>query len=67
MLLGRDAAGAGGGKWGLYKSTNGGAAWSFIHNGSANVADCVGDLTEWNNLRTCSPAACVAGARPARP
>jgi len=45
----------GAGKWGLYKSTNGGASWSFIHDGSANVADCVGDLTEWNNLRTCSP------------
>jgi hypothetical protein len=45
----------GAGKWGLYKSTNGGASWSFIHNGSTNVADCVGDLTEWNNMRTCSP------------
>ncbi|HSC92259.1 MAG TPA: sialidase family protein [Gaiellaceae bacterium] len=45
----------GAGKWGLYKSTNGGASWSFIHNGSVNVADCVGDLTEWNNGRTCSP------------
>jgi hypothetical protein len=45
----------GAGKWGLYKSTNGGASWAFIHDGSTNVADCVGDLTEWNNLRTCSP------------
>ena len=45
----------GAGKWGLYKSTNGGASWSFIHDGSTNVADCVGDLTEWNNGRTCSP------------
>ena len=45
----------GAGKWGLYKSTNGGTTWNFIHNGSTNVADCVGDLTEWNNLRTCSP------------
>jgi hypothetical protein len=45
----------GAGKWGLYKSTDGGATWSFIHNGSTNAADCVGDLTEWNNLRTCSP------------
>jgi hypothetical protein len=45
----------GAGKWGLYKSTNGGTTWSFIHDGSTNVADCVGDLTEWNNLRTCSP------------
>ncbi len=45
----------GAGKWGLYKSTNGGASWSFIHNGSTNAADCVGDLVEWNNGRTCSP------------
>ena len=45
----------GAGKWGSYKSTDGGATWSFIHNGSTNVADCVGDLTEWNNGRTCSP------------
>jgi hypothetical protein len=45
----------GAGKWGLYKSTNGGATWAFIHNGSTNVADCVGDLDEWNNLRICSP------------
>jgi hypothetical protein len=45
----------GAGKWGLYKSTDGGATWSFIHDGSTNVADCVGDLTEWNNGRTCSP------------
>jgi hypothetical protein len=45
----------GAGKWGLYKSTDGGASWSFIHDGSANAADCVGDLVEWNNGRTCSP------------
>jgi len=45
----------GAGKWGLYKSTNGGASWTFIHDGSTNVADCVGDLTEWNNGRICSP------------
>jgi hypothetical protein len=42
-------------KWGLYKSTDGGATWSFIHNGSVNVADCTGDLTEFNNLGICSP------------
>jgi hypothetical protein len=45
----------GAGKWGLYKSTNGGDSWTFIHNGTANAADCVGDLTEWNNGRPCSP------------
>ena len=45
----------GAGKWGLYKSTNGGANWTFIHNGSANAADCTGDLTEFNNAGTCSP------------
>jgi hypothetical protein len=26
--------------WGLYKSTDGGANWTFLHNGSANAADC---------------------------
>ena len=45
----------GAGKWGLYKSTDGGATWAFVHDGSANVADCLGDLAEFNNLRTCSP------------
>jgi len=42
-------------KWGLYKSTDGGATWSFIHNGSVNVASCTGDLNEFNNLGVCSP------------
>jgi hypothetical protein len=42
-------------KWGLYKSTDGGATWAFIHNGSANAADCVGDLNEYNNGGVCSP------------
>jgi hypothetical protein len=42
-------------KWGLYKSTNGGATWSFIHNGSTDVTACTGDLNEFNNLSTCSP------------
>jgi len=45
----------GAGRWGLYKSTDGGASWTFIHNGSVDAADCVGDLTEWNNGRICSP------------
>ena len=26
--------------WGLYKSTDGGANWTYIHGGSANAADC---------------------------
>ena len=42
-------------KWGLYKTTNGGATWSFIHNGSINAADCTGSIAEFNNLATCSP------------
>jgi Arc-like DNA binding dprotein len=42
-------------KWGLYKSTNGGASWTFVHNGSANAADCTGSLTEFNNGAVCSP------------
>jgi hypothetical protein len=42
-------------KWGLYKSTNGGASWTFIHNGSVNAADCTGSLAEFNNTATCSP------------
>jgi hypothetical protein len=42
-------------KWGLYKSTNGGVSWTFIHNGSVNAADCTGSLTEFNNGATCSP------------
>jgi hypothetical protein len=42
-------------KWGLYKSTNGGATWSFIHNGSVNAADCTGSLAEFTNTTPCSP------------
>jgi hypothetical protein len=42
-------------KWGLYKSTNGGATWSFIHNGSALASDCTGSLVEFNNAGICSP------------
>lgn len=42
-------------KWGLYKSTNGGASWSFIHNGAPTTAVCTGGLTEFQNLGVCSP------------
>ena len=42
-------------QWGLYKSTDGGGTWDFIHNGSANGSDCAGDLTEFNNGGVCSP------------
>jgi hypothetical protein len=42
-------------KWGLYKSTDGGQTWSFIHNGSANAADCTGNSTEFANGGICSP------------
>jgi hypothetical protein len=42
-------------RWGLYKSTDGGATWSFIHNGSVNAADCTGSATEFANGAACSP------------
>ena len=42
-------------QWGLYKSTDGGATWTFIHNGSANPAACIGDDNEYNNGDACSP------------
>ena len=45
----------GAGQWGLYKSTDGGTNWTFIHNGSINANDCVGDLNEFNNGAVCSP------------
>jgi hypothetical protein len=45
----------GAGQWGLYKSTDGGQSWTFIHDGSANASDCVGDLNEFNNGDACSP------------
>lgn len=42
-------------KWGLYRSTDGGASWTFVHNGSANAADCTGSSAEFNNAGVCSP------------
>jgi hypothetical protein len=45
----------GAGRWGLYKSTDGGNTWTFIHNGAPTAAECVGDLLEFQNGRSCSP------------
>ncbi len=42
-------------KWGLYKSTDGGATWAFVHNGSTDAADCTGSSTEFLNQAICSP------------
>jgi hypothetical protein len=42
-------------QWGLFKSTDGGASWTFIHNGSANAADCTGSAAEFANGTVCSP------------
>jgi hypothetical protein len=42
-------------KWGLYKSTDGGQTWAFIHNGSTDVSVCTGDLNEAQDLDACSP------------
>ena len=42
-------------KWGLYKSTDGGNSWTFIHNGAATTAGCTGDTTEASNGTPCSP------------
>jgi hypothetical protein len=43
--------------WGLYKSTDGGATWTYIHGGSANAADC----------EFADPAVVVTGATPCTP
>ncbi|MEP6666814.1 MAG: hypothetical protein ABJA81_10230, partial [Nocardioidaceae bacterium] len=42
-------------QWGLYKSTDGGTSWTFIHNGSASAGDCTGSAAEFANTATCSP------------
>lgn len=42
-------------KWGLYKTTDGGENWNFIHNGSAAATDCTGDAEEFGNNAVCSP------------
>lgn len=43
--------------WGLYKSTDGGANWTYIHGGSANAADCA----------DADPAAAEANVTPCTP
>ncbi|MFI6262700.1 WD40/YVTN/BNR-like repeat-containing protein [Micromonospora sp. NPDC051006] len=42
-------------KWGLYKSTDAGKSWKFIHNGSADATECTGSAAEYNNTAACSP------------
>ncbi len=42
-------------QWGLYKSTDGGATWTFIHNGAPTAAECTGSLNQYANKETCSP------------
>jgi hypothetical protein len=42
-------------KWGLYKSIDGGATWTFIHNGAATTAGCTGDSNESGGNTPCSP------------
>jgi hypothetical protein len=42
-------------KWGLYKSTDGGSSWKFVHNGSADPSQCTGSQDEYNNALACSP------------
>jgi hypothetical protein len=43
--------------WGLYKSTDGGVTWTYIHGGSANATDCVGadPLVVFGNGTPCTP------------
>jgi hypothetical protein len=46
--------------WGLYKSTDGGHTWSFIHDGSTNPSPCTAaSLNEALNLTPCSPIGVV--------
>jgi hypothetical protein len=41
--------------WGLYRSTNGGASWTLVHNGAATIAGCTNPTAVANNLTPCSP------------
>ncbi len=40
--------------WGLYKSTDGGNTWTYIHNGAATLAGC-SVTTDSTNTTPCSP------------
>jgi hypothetical protein len=42
-------------KWGLYKSTDGGKNWDFVHNGSPDAEQCTGTQSEFENNEVCSP------------
>jgi len=42
-------------KWGLYKSTDGGSTWTFVHNGSVDPTLCQGNTLEAGNGTPCSP------------
>ncbi len=42
--------------WGLYRSTDGGANWTYVHNGAATTAECGVDIAlVVSNLTACSP------------
>ena len=53
-------------KWGLYKSTNGGATWSFIHNGAPTAAACTGDADRVRQRRPSARRAACATSRSTR-
>ncbi len=42
-------------QWGLYKSTDEGRSWDFIHNGTVDESVCTGSIDQYNNLEACSP------------
>ena len=43
-------------QWGLYRSTDGGANWTLVHNGAATTAECGPDIALIaNNATPCSP------------
>jgi hypothetical protein len=42
-------------KWGLYRSTDGGNTWTYVHNGSTDPTTCTGDVVEASDLTPCSP------------